>query len=309
MEVGITSYPGRLVKQSFIRAFRLRSPVEIAYESPKSRLRYGPTRRSLAVSSFRPFTEAHAIAKLDFALLFSDHIRGELQHELQEELQEVLSASGFARLVPRDDDQEISGWERKDEDGDVTEAIHFHAHFAHVVWYDYRGWSNCRDSSIRWLSSVVSRASMGSLNISGIGLECRDVFFFDEAESYRPEGLFKFGTRYLSPIAFQSGPRWRQMISWDDQLKIANRDLRRRNSVECITEPLDRLVDDDSELHVTEISHRQTLGLAHDDAARSDLASDGLRKIWNAAHEANKELIGELLTDDMLRTIGLLESR
>lgn len=233
----------------------------------------------------------------------------DLRSEIQAELQ-VLSPPESIHDVEQADDQEtIQGWERRDEGGDVTEAVHLHAHYAHVVWFDYRGWSLSRDTSIKWLQPLLTRAMAGSLKLSGVGLAYRDVFFNDDVSAYRADDLLRRDSRHLPAISFDTGPQWRHGSSWAEQDIVAGLQVRRRHRLEIEAEVLSEEGDDHGEpdLHMTEALHSQTLVVVGNSAGAVEWSEEVLGQLWDSARDANRKVVSSLLTREMLVKIGLTE--
>lgn len=262
--------------------------------------------RVSTVSNTTPFTDAHAIARLDFALIFKKDLTDDERAQLALELQAHLDQ--FNRVEADNDDEgdEPSiAFDRTGEDDEVTESVHIHGNYVHVVWSDYRGWSFSRDSAIGYFQPVLKWVREGRLALSSISLVYRDVFFNETPDTYSASEVLKMGGQYVAQKIFSSGPRWRHWLAWRNS---------EAESLPVVTYATLRIEadvvvptgDDNASFHCTEIIHSQNLRW-RDDALLTAPSDEELRKAWNSAHGANHALIQELITDDMLERIGLKE--
>jgi len=257
------------------------------------------------VSNTNPFTEAHAIARLDFALIFQNNLSDEQRAQLALELQKHLDQ--FERLVENDgseDEEPVIAFERKGEVDEVTEAVHIHGNYVHVVWSDYRGWAFSRDGAINYLRPVLRWIRDERLVLTMVGLAYRDVFFNDKPETYDTGEVLKIGSSYVAPKVFSSGKKWRHWLAWSDS-NLGGASFRTQSTLRIEADLLS-VGEDEATIHCTEIAHRQSVRWGHA-AALMNPSDDDLRNAWDCAHRANHALIQELITDDMLERIGLKE--
>lgn len=257
------------------------------------------------MSASRPFTDAHAIARLDFALVFSDHLAEELRNELQAGLRELLPEEVFEAQEDSDDGDRVYALQRKGQDDEVTEAVHVHAHYVHVVWFDYRGWSFSRDEAIKRLQPVLKMVRSGRLSLAASGLAYRDVFFNDDPSNYSAADVFRRDSRYLAPMAFESGGTWRHWLTWMEPTPGA--DFKSYSSLGIDARVLPSEGEGDSGTHVTDIAHRQQIVGNQSGDVGVEWSDENLIRAWDAAHEVNQKVISGLLTTEMLRRIGLAE--
>lgn len=254
------------------------------------------------MSNTVPFTDAHAIARLDFALTFKNDLSDEERDQLALALQAHLDQ--FERVGADDDgdDEFPIAFDRKGEDDEAMESVHIHRNYVHVAWSDYRGWSFSRDGAIGYLRPVLDWVREGRLALSSVTLAYRDVFFNETPDTYDAREVLKVGSQYVAPKIFSSGQRWRHWLAWGNE---------EHNEWPMVTFATLRIEafpagDDDAPLHCTEITHSQSQRW-RDDAVLARPSDDELRNAWNDARGVNQALIRELLTDDMLERIGLKE--
>lgn len=261
------------------------------------------------VSSIRPFTDAHAIARLDFALIFVEHLTDDQRTAVEARLLQHLSSDGYVESEDDEDDDgdRVYALARTGEADEVTEAVHVHSHYAHVAWFDYRGWSFCRDGAIARLRPVLEMASEGSLELSGVGLAYRDVFFDDDAHEHRADSVLRRGCRYLPAFTFECEGKWRQTVSWHHFMSDAAFGVFANLDVDSGVSRSDGT--DEAERHITDISHRQQIYRTKSVAGAVNWDEATLAQAWDTAHANNRDLMVELLTDEMLQRIGLKEGR
>lgn len=257
------------------------------------------------MSASRPFTDAHAIARLDFALVFSEHLAEDLRNELQAGLRELLPEESFEAEEDNEDGDSVYALVRKGEDGEITEAVHVHAHYVHVVWFDYRGWSFSRDEAIKRLQPALNMVRSGRLNLTASGLAYRDVFFNDDPSAYSADDVFRRDSRYLAPMAFDSGGTWRHWLTWMEATPGAEFKSYSSLGIDARVLPADG--EKDSDIHVTDIAHRQQIVGNKNGDMSVEWSDENLARAWDAAHEVNHKVISGLLTTEMLKRIGLAE--
>lgn len=257
------------------------------------------------MSNTYPFTEAHAIARLDFSIALRNDLTGDEKGDLASAFQAHLTQ--FERQDI--DDKEEAGeafiaFDLKDQDGDVTESVHIHGNYVHVVWSEYRGWSYSRDSALQYLQPVLTLVRDGRLKLSSVGLAYNDVFFNDSLESYDANDVLRSDCRYLAPFVHSAGKRWHHWLAWgseaSDELALVTRSTLRVDA--SVTKP----EDDSDPSHVTVIVHVQNIRWADDNALASP-SNEDVQAAWDHAHGANNALMHEMITDDMLERIGLKE--
>ncbi|OWQ56435.1 hypothetical protein CEE60_02880 [Stenotrophomonas maltophilia] len=255
------------------------------------------------VSATRPYTDAHAIARLDFALIFRGEIDAGAKTTLVDRLTSHLSTFGLDRVEPDedDDDDHAIAFERRSDDEQVAEEVHVHENYVHVVWSDYRGWPFSRDGALERLQPVLSLLGDGVLELGAVGLAYHDVFLTDKATDYRSESVFRADTPLLAPFIIKQGATWRYWVDWIEQAPAVSS---WRNRAALSIDVGNRNDDDGGKIHVTEVVHRQRLSPSQDGAKVSE---KDLSSMWDQAHSDNRSLMKRLITDEMLELVGLKE--
>lgn len=258
--------------------------------------------------STRPYTDAHAIARLDFALLFKKDLDAETQQDLVSRLSSHLGKFGLQQLAPNDSDavldedgDEVFAFARKDEDGDVVEEVHVHENYVHVVWSDYRGWLFSRDGAIERLGPAIDLISSGTVEFVGVGLAYRDVFLTDEGALFDASKVFRKDSELLPSFLIGKGSKWRHWSGWFEPESAVSQ---WRNACMLGIDLGERSQDDGPKVHVTEIVHRQRVYAAKEG---SGAAAVELAMMWDEAHKQNRSLMNRLICDQMLELIGLKE--
>lgn len=261
------------------------------------------------MSNARPYTEAHAIARADLALLFSDDLADAQRAKLLEGLRALLTPLGFDELADADEDdadESAVAFQRKGIDDEITEEVHLHENYAHVVSWDYRGWTNCRDSAVTHLQPVLELARDGGVKIICAGLAFRDVFFSDEPDAFSAQEIFSRGSRFLPPVTFSSGKTWRHTFNWREEA-TEEPGVEIYSSFSVDARERAKAEDEKATTHVTEIMHRQQIYGNNSEDPAVEWADDALRGKWDCAHRLNKALLSDLLSNEMSIRIGLKE--
>lgn len=286
---------------------------------PEGAWQYVDTNKSLVTESrlvpnTRPFTEAHAIACVDVAVMYRSEVPDFLNSDFSREIGAHLQTLGFKRGKAR---KSALTWRLRAQDGARLQEAHLHAGFMHVSAYDYRGWSNSRDEIFRALSPLLDMCATGRVHGVASGLAFVDVFINDSGSEYRAEDVFSTNSEVISKTLFAGGPSWRQDIAWypdqgDDlyaKLTAQNRRVEPEDEDDAKGEPQQGA--DGRPLSVpkfvTEISLRLSLGRNSDRPDHVEWSEAEFKVRLNRLHAINKSIMSDLLNEEMSRTIGLKE--
>lgn len=269
-----------------------------------------------AVTNTRPFTEAHAVAGVDVAVVFEDKLSDIDQEELRSALASVVEAEDFVAATS-DDGGELA-FKRRGIDGETIEELHIRGAFVHTMWHEYRGWTRTREAALRRLAPVFDRIRSGRLKALGLGMAYKDVFVNEELAKYSVFEVFRANSRFIPPMTFESDePLWKSSINWvaaapDNGVHTTYSSLSMEAKIESFddSEDEDEDAEEDDSVHATEILHRQSI-YRRDRNKKVDLAvewsEDAIRGRLGLLHSQNKAVMLELLSDEMVSAIGLKE--
>ena len=255
----------------------------------------------------QPYTAAHAIARLDFALIFSKKLEDGQRKSIAEALDGHLKAYGLHAAVSEeggvseDDDDDVVAFVRKGQDEQIAEEVHVHENYVHVVWSDYRGWVLSRDGALERLKPVIEMVEQGRLVLGGVGLAYRDVFITDDASQFSARSLFRSDGDLLPSFLMEKGAKWRHWTGWHESGTPTEK---WRSFCMLGVDVGDRVQEDGQTIHVAEVVHRQRLSPTQEGEG---IAVEDLSFLWNEAHKQNRFAMHRLIGDEMLELIGLKE--
>lgn len=254
------------------------------------------------MSNTQPFTEAHAVAAVDVALIFEEKLSSSTRLLIASSLKSHLK-EGFRKLAPKERDSKIIAFQRK-IDEDIAEEVHIHDRFVHVSLWDYRGWSITKKDMVGRVEPVLEMARGGELKLTSAGLVFRDVFINNDPSTYAPADVFRASSRFLPPLAFSAGKIWRHTFSWANEKALG---LKLRSNL-TVKASIDSIGEDDEDGHITEIAHRQEImgNISGDPAV--EWSSERLNAKLDSAHQHNKDILIDLLSFEMCQKIGLKET-
>ena len=247
----------------------------------------------------RPFTEAHAIAAVDIALIFTDELSTAQRSSISDSLASHLT--DFRRAESRKRKEKVIAFERRVDD-DLAEAVHIHGNYVHVISFDYRGWSITKGEMIGRIEPVFEMAQSQNVVIESAGLVFRDVFINEDPDTFAARDVFDPGSRFLPSIAFSAEKRWRSSFSWRSEIK----GLRVRSNL-TLEASLDPIGEGGDDAHVTEITHRQEIFGNESGSSSFEWDAAQLSRKLDGAHQLNKDILADLLSSEMSSRIGLKE--
>lgn len=201
-------------------------------------------------------------------------------------------------------------WRRENSSGERLEEVHLHPHFAHAVSYEYRGWARTRDEILERLEPILSMCRSGEIAGLGYGLAYVDVFLNDSGENYDAAEVFAPDTRLLGSQAFGGGESWKQEIWWS--LNDGTRAALQVDAkfVDREDESTAGEVDEEGEskpVHLTEVTVRLS-GLRNSELDASvQWEQSAVKAAFDHLHNVNKDIMVRLLSEEMIKQIGLRE--
>jgi len=272
--------------------------------------------RISTVANTRPYTEAHAIASLDIAVVLSDKLTTEQQEELHAELAKLLAEDQFASKEATRPG--LVAFERKSSDGDIIEELHIHPTFVHVFWNEYRGWTFARELALRRLGPVIDRVRAGLLKADGVGMAFEDIFVNDDPAEFELIDVLQPNSRFVPAIAYEDRASfWKTSFSYvvggdeeGDHATYSSLAIEASQASSREEDGSDTDADENEVSHSTRILHRQSLYLNpgnRDAGTEVQWSEKSVRGFLNRLHDQNKSLMLELLSEDMINRIGLKE--
>ena len=262
------------------------------------------------MANTRPFTEAHAIACVDVAVIFDSEIEDLLDSSISAAVDDHLQAHKFVR---KKQNKKSWVWQLLSEGGERLEEAHLHDGFMHVSSFQYRGWTNSRDLAVSRLSPVLALCRSGELTGVAQGLAIIDVFINDTGSDYEAREVFSEQSKVLSSTAFSGSGEWRQDLEWELEsgavranLSVTAREVDEDDGEGDPNSSEDAQADGSPQRskHVTRVALR----LSSDGNFDADLSVEETFKAeLNRLHQLNKSVMLDLLSGDMSKAIGLRE--
>jgi hypothetical protein len=243
---------------------------------------------------------------VDLGIGFEDTLTGEALQELESTLVKLLLEDGFTSEEDSEPDEGGSSsfaYERKSDDGEVLELIHVHGDYVHATLFEYRGWDITRDNLVERLGLFFEQARSGASKVSGVSLAFRDIFISESPDAYSAAEVFK-QSEFLPSVIFQGGPEWgtqlRLMVGGSSQLSSWS-PVHSRLSVSAGI----RDAEDEPKEHVTSLFHHQIASLKDSSHASNAMSESELKACLDDMHNRNRDLMLQLLSDEMCAAIGL----
>jgi uncharacterized protein (TIGR04255 family) len=283
-------------------------------------------------SKFRPVNNAHAIAEVIFYCVFSpdfdnsvinrlinlrdiENIKSFLPKErlIKGALQNIdLDSLEKTRLTVSDIGIEL---QRINPDGTMSWMLRTTSNSISVHCLNYTRWNEVWEKARNFLHIAFNQIGVSSNLFSSVGLQYIDRFeFIGNPSDYNSELLLK-RSDYVHNKAFCSAERWHCNIGWFDKFdEQSNND---NFKFECLNQ-LDLVsgygqVSGSKRIMVT-ISHNQVISLldSNDDIDVLSFGGDApsqedslLNKTFAKLHQNNKQLLLDILTDDIAKQINL----
>lgn len=258
----------------------------------------------------KPYTEAHAIAGVDIVVMFDRDFGAPIRKDLIKAFDRHLATQSFEKKRARSG---AAVWRRSDSDGDRLEEVHLHEGFMHVVAFEYRGWANSRDQALSRLSPLLTKLQGEEIEGVSVGLAYIDVFLNDSGP-YDATDVFSRNSSLLAASIFDAGPVWKQVLH-----SRLNRELSLFSNISIEAKYVSS--DDAAEseegdkapgskkqkTHATEIAIKLSSNKSSKKPSAVQWSVSELKTKLDYMHGTNKELMLELLSDDMVHQIGLKE--
>lgn len=290
---------------------RARKPAEFAFQMREPSLdvinvEEGAVHVTKGVGTTRPFTDAHAIASVDFGIGFDEALSADFLRELESTLIGTLVKSGFTPEEDADSDEGGSAtiaYERKSDDGEILELVHVHGYYAHATSFDYRGWDITRDQLTDRLRPLLEQVRFGAAKVSGISLAFRDIFISETPDAYSAAEVFK-PSELLPAAIFKAGSEWGTQLRLITGIPSSSSDWLPVHSRLSVSAGI-RGSDDEPAEHVTSLSHHQIASLEESADLSNAITDPEVKTCLDVMHNRNRDLMLQLLSDEMCSAIGL----
>jgi len=271
----------------------------------------------MTVNRFEPVHQAHAIAEMvmffEFLPGFGTHI--ERLIPLRSELESDFPSSDLLEVVEFHlSDQHSSTPKAKaggielrrfKTDGSFEWLIRITLQSISIHCLDYTRWNYIWAKVNSYADKIFAKLAGVDVGISGIGLKYIDQFVFHGAlDDYNAELLFKRDSGLLHARAFSSGVQWHCHTGWFQEAENLGQFLSQMNV--------------DSAINNTQAGQRAVISIDHTFTRRAQregeltryltLGNTGLEARSHLAqwmHDANKELLSDLLVDTVRERISL----
>ncbi len=263
------------------------------------------------VSGTRPFTEAHAIAWVDFGFGFGRNLDRAGIGAVRRSLHSLLAHRGYGQSRRGRRGDVAAMYERRNHAGELVEAFHVHEEHLHIVLHEYRGWEQTKRRALDVLVPAIEIIQGLKIDVTKAGLVFRDIFINDDPTSYAASDVFK-DSDYLPRRSMGSNPFWSATFIED----IENDDQRDEQSGSW-TQIFSKIVADarirgnesDGLRHVTTLTHSQMLFVDRDEPGKLFAWDfDALSSAFDVMHDMNAMIVLDVLSNEMSERIGLKEA-
>ena len=272
------------------------------------------------MSKTTPIRDENAIDEIAFVILFDKELDGNILAKL-EDMRDELSAdlpdfNVLSAIQVPVDPQNISSPVSKpsgilfSKKSEVDEnrfewSLRAERNRVVVACSEYTKWKEIKEKALVLLSTASEKCSLETNPIVEIVYQCVDKFIFEgELEEYQVGEVFNIDAAFLTQNVVENNRyAWHVHQGWfsehEDMVALNNLNLNSH-------------MQDDPQLHETEIIHFARIRKADgtDINDRDILVGDGgqigyLEKAMETSHELNKEVLRNLLSENMLTVIGI----
>nr|WP_313014712.1 TIGR04255 family protein [Brucella intermedia] len=265
---------------------------------------------------FEPLNNGHAISEVSFFFEFAEIEDSDIKSMLSvyPSVRHLLPAnrpaSGMIFSATPDGGFSMSQaagaeWLHFKEDGNPDWIARITGNAVSVHCTVYEGWAATWERAFY----ILARIFEGILNprpILNIGLRYVDQFDYKgNVDNYRALDLFRADTPHIARRVMEGGPRWHNYTGWFTPSEVLRRDTLQQLNIDAILHA-------DKKFPIVTISHATLLrasgpGELDKFVDFSHINESWLGRFMNIAHENNHLLLQELLTDDILKGIGLFK--
>lgn len=275
------------------------------------------------VNKYLPYSDSNAVQEAAIRVHFHgqfdpqqiESARGRIKAHYQDELpnsQEMFVTGININMVGQDTPKAVpdgihrlAGFEfsKPKSDGGHARLLRFSEETLLSSFLKYPGWKETLRDSLGYIKAVLSSIPMEGTPVVAFGLRYVDRFTFEGSiDAPRADMLFAEDSKFLAAHCFDAGPLWHCHSGWFDdggagteactlnQLKVSSG---------IVDQSSTAIVDHDATWQLQ--YPRQSL-----EAVLSPPDGEiGFEDALNHLHEKNKEILGNLLRQDMLEKIGM----
>ena len=186
-------------------------------------------------------------------------------------------------------------------DGTPGRIIRVIASSLSVHFLEYVSWKEAKPQTLDYITRCLQKLSLLERNpAASVMVRYVDRFTFDgPAEKATASELFRHNTKFLAPVILNSGARWHCNSGWIQPLIEESTALHNLNIQSGAPAAGDVIVD-----HASLFAFRKPHHSISDLMNGVDVQPP-LGKILDKQHDANVEMLTNLLAQEMLDTIGL----
>lgn len=266
--------------------------------------KYGSLPGNEIVTGYKPFTEAHAIASVEIAIILDTSITHEDGASLKQALAPLISEEDYSSGgEPVDNEGSLAFvMMRNDVAGDLTEQLFLGGKIFGLRSLDYRGWTFTRDAAARRASFFFDWCAANGRKIDSFGLKLTDKFIYEgPIQDFDINRVLNSGSKYLPRAAIEANAFWKTRIAWFEECQS---DVHSYNVIECSVGSGDKTDEDEHSVeYVAEVAHRQRTHRPEDVFDSTEFS-----EVLDLMYVQNKKVVGSLLNEDMLGRIGLKEA-
>lgn len=192
-------------------------------------------------------------------------------------------------------------------DGTVERELRLEVNAITYQTSAYTRWVKVWEDAWKFIS-VVQPLYLSGCKLAAFSLNYVDKFrWTGEITRYSPKAVLRLGSRYVSPHIFDSSDLWHSYTG--AFIRVSERTKRLMNlNVDCIDQP----ESNGSPRRIIQITTTLTdmlnqAGYTPTTDISTDSALEFTQNVFSDLHRFNKELIADVINDDMCKRIGLKE--
>lgn len=279
------------------------------------------------MNGYMPYADDHSVQEAVVAIHFRSAFESRVAERVLEAVKPALTAGlPLCRLVHKlpsvniqengggltfqraDNESRLAGFEfaRIQANARPARVVRFFDNTLTVNFLDYESWMTTRKDRLDYVKTVLSSLVLDENPVVNFNLRYIDRYTFDGPVDERDRNphaglLMKGNNDYLSVRCFESGPYWHCNTGWFEHLDGGDRVL---NQLEVGSSEVDRApivtIDHNSICQLN--SFRHSVDSIFDPPSEADV---GIESALDYMHGRNKEVLRNMLLEDVAQRIGL----